>query len=438
MKSHVSEAHSMQPHDRRLRFVDLFAGLGGFHLALRRLGHECVFACEIDPKLRDLYQRNFNIEAKGEDIRRLKASAVPPHDVLCAGFPCQPFSKAGKQNGLEDPDRGGLLYELLRIVKHRRPRYLILENVPNLERHDAGRTWEKVESRLKDLDYEVDKTVLSPHYFGIPQIRERLYIVGSRVGLSGFSWPERCSAQTEISIRRILEKNPANAKEIPRRVQECIEAWQEFLDLYPAQEDLPWFPIWSMEFGATYPYADTTPAAMTKAQLRKIRGSHGQKLVGDTKEELMAGLPSHARTAQSRFPSWKIKFIELNRALYQKHKRWIDPWKRRIERFPSSFQKFEWNCKGEQRQLHRFVLQVRASGLRVKRPTTAPSLVAMTSTQVPIIAWENRYMTPRECQEVQSMSELKFIPESTGRAYAAFGNAVNVDVAEAVAKALVG
>ncbi len=109
-----------------------------------------------------------------------------------------------------------------------------------------------------------------------------------------------------------------------------------------------------------------------------------------------------------------------------------------IQDFPSSLQKFEWNCKGEVRDIWKYVIQFRASGVRVKRPTTAPSLVAMTTTQVPIIGWERRYMTPRECSRLQSMEALKHLPQAETSVCKALGNAVNVKVVKAVAKALIG
>ncbi|MGD0857384.1 MAG: DNA (cytosine-5-)-methyltransferase, partial [Dehalococcoidia bacterium] len=118
-----------------MKFIDLFAGLGGFHLALRDLGHQCVFASEIDDTLRDLYESNFGIRPAG-DIRQVDVSDIPAHDILCAGFPCQPFSKAGAQDGLADPDLGVLYKEILKVVKHNHPRYMILENVPNFEKHN--------------------------------------------------------------------------------------------------------------------------------------------------------------------------------------------------------------------------------------------------------------------------------------------------------------
>jgi DNA (cytosine-5)-methyltransferase 1 len=124
-----------------VRVVDLFAGLGGFHQALSSLGHECVFASEIDDHLRELYKRNFP-KARGliyGDIRECK-SKVPKHDILCAGFPCQPFSKSGYQSGHRDRTRGTLFHEIVEILEKRRPSFVILENVGNFERHNEGRT----------------------------------------------------------------------------------------------------------------------------------------------------------------------------------------------------------------------------------------------------------------------------------------------------------
>ena len=200
-------------------------------------------------------------------------------------------------------------------------------------------------------------------------------------------------------------------------------------------------PLWSMEFGATYPFRRTTPWATGIETLRRYRGIHGASLSkASTKEELFALLPSHSRTEQAIFPDWKIVFIRRNREFYDRHKGWLGQWIEKIREFPSSFQKLEWNCqekdpRTEVRQIRRYLLQIRASGVRVKRKTTAPSLVAMTATQVPIIGWENRYMTPFECKRLQSMDELE-LPEQATRAYAALGNAVNVEVARLVAEAV--
>ena len=422
---------------RQLRFIDLFAGLGGFHLALRNLGHRCVFASEIDETLHATYRENFGMTLSG-DIRDVAVESIPSHDILCAGFPCQPFSKARDYSEPGDPELSELYLQILRVIRHHNTKFLILENVPNFEKHADGQTWERVKDLLRDEGYSVRLAKLSPHEFDIPQIRQRIYIVGSRSPLDKFRWPEKSKAK--VSIDSVLDSCPEEARQLPERVDQCLDVWQEFLDLVPKGEKVP-HPLWSMEFGATYSYEDTTPWAMGEETLRGQRGSHGKPLSqAETKEAMLALLPSHARTEQERFPDWKVAFIRRNREFYSRHRVWLDGWMEKVKEFPSSFQKLEWNCqekdpRKEVRRIRDYVIQIRASGVRVKRRTTAPSLVAMTSTQVPIIGWQGRYMTPVECKRLQSMDELE-LPARNTKAYAALGNAINVKVAQLVAEAL--
>ncbi len=195
-------------------FIDLFAGIGGFHYALKSFGAKCVFASEIDKKATKVYELNHNLKPKG-DITKIIEKDIPKHDILCAGFPCQAFSISGKQKGFEDT-RGTLFFDIARIVNFHRPKILLLENVKNFVRHDNGKTLKTVIETLENLDYKVSYKVLNTSSFGLPQNRERIYIVGfNRKEFEdiSFSFP---SPNMVSSLEDFLEDEPVNAKIIER------------------------------------------------------------------------------------------------------------------------------------------------------------------------------------------------------------------------------
>ena len=166
---------------KRFKFIDLFSGIGGFHTAFKEIGGECVFASEIDKFAKQAYTTLHGLEPHG-DITKIDAKDIPDHDVIAAGFPCQSFSVAGKRGGFEDA-RGTLFFEVARIASEKQPKVLLLENVKGLVGHDKGKTLDTIVKTLNEIGYRVDFEVLNSKYFGVPQNRERIFIVAIREDL---------------------------------------------------------------------------------------------------------------------------------------------------------------------------------------------------------------------------------------------------------------
>lgn len=419
-----------------LKFIDLFAGIGGFHLALQKLGHQCVFACEIDKTLADLYEKNYDIKPEG-DIKNVNIETIPSHDILCAGFPCQPFSKAGKMLGAEHY-YGDLFAEILKILEAKKPTYLFLENVSHLKSQGKGLVWQEMKSSLGKLGYEIDEKIFSPHQFGIPQHRQRIYIIGSRKGLKHFSWIEP-KENEKTDIKDILDINPPEAKPIGKDELACLELWQEFIDCIPTNISIPKFPIWGMEFGATYPVEDgRTPMQLTEKELGEYKGVFGKSLKGLSKAEQRNYLPSHSFNTDKdgNYPSWKKRYVQQSRNFYTQYETELKEVVNKISQLSvASWHKLEWNAGDGERQIKNYIIQFRASGIRLKKTETSPSLVC-TNTQIPIIGWENRYITKNEGARLQSIENIQ-LPENHGTCFKALGNAVNVEIIYRIAEKLI-
>lgn len=381
---------------KRFKFIDLFSGIGGFHQAMENLGGECVFASEIDPHCIETYYKNYKIDAN-HNIRDVAAEDIPTHDVLCAGFPCQAFSKAGFQKGMLDT-RGTLFFEIERILQYHKTKYIILENVRNLVAHDHGNTWKTIQGHLKALGYRLTPVpiIISPHQFGVPQLRERVVILG-------IYDPDNADQDLEISfdvpmskdensIYSILEQDEVDTKyHISQKEEYVLNAWDEFYR--GIKETVIGFPIWAEYF--------------------------------------------KDKDAEEDFPGWKKEFVRKNKALYQLNKRFIDSWLTKYDNlrdFTPTQRKMEWQAGERISSLWDGVIQFRPSGIRIKTPTCFPALVAIV--QVPIIGRFKRRLTVREAARLQSFPDT-FIPDSDDhQAYKQFGNAINVKVIEQAARKL--
>ena len=457
-----------------LTFIDLFAGLGGFHIALESLGCKCVFTSELKEDLQKLYKINFPDSPRIEgDITKVDLTTIPHHDILCAGFPCQPFSQAGKRKGFLDKDRGNMFDYICAIIEERgklndKPRFLLLENVSNLKGHDEGNTWRIIQERLDALGYYVSGEILSPHQFGIPQHRKRIYIVGLRKDLvdsneyQPFEFPNE-KKEKFCDITKIIDANDTDIQPLSLKTHQQLKVWQIFLsELKKRNRKIPRFPIWAMEFDADYEYEDIAPFKQTKKQLKGYKGKFGWEINGPSKEDCLKQLPIYAQTdTADKFPEWKIRYIRQNREFWTENADWLRSWIEYIKDWDNSHQKLEWNCRdNDDGDIKTKIIQFRASGIRVKMPTFSPAL-NLVGTQVPILPWVElptecipvysneeleqygltsedirfgRYLSIREAAALQGMKSLKFDGLSKTRIYEALGNAINVDIVKIIAK----
>jgi len=384
------------------KFVDLFCGIGGFHQAMTRMGFQCVFACDVDEACRNTYERNYGIKPE-RDICTVNSDSIPEFNILCAGFPCQPFSKAGFRRGFDD-DRGNLFFEILRIAARHKPEYLILENVRNLASHDGGNTWSVIRDSLRSSDYLTydDPTILNAKHFGVPQNRERVIIMCKREDLGSLPPLPRPPSKVKCDLKSILCDHDKN--KISGKLKVVEEVWGEFVGILLKNDlRMPKYPLWT-------DWWDTD----------------GDGTSSDTPEKKSA--------FYAKYKGW----IDKNKEFYSVNKELLDPWlqtsRSRREWF-GAVRKFEWQA-GDLRPddgMDKVLWTARGSGIRVKRADYAPTLVALS--QVPVYGPESRRLTPRELLRLQCFPDDFQYDEKA--IYKQLGNAVNVTMIERCSRFLI-
>lgn len=397
---------------KTFKYIDLFAGIGGFAAALNSYGGEGVYSVEIDKDASAVYARNWGHSPLGDITTDANEATmnVPRHDILAAGFPCQPFSKSGAQKGMEET-RGTLYWNILLIIKAHHPSVVLLENVRNLAGPRHIHEWEVIIRTLREEGYVVSDVpaIFSPHLLppskgGRPQIRERVFITATYA--PGFCLDE-AKPEPVASIRdRINEWDPLgwslnddlpldqneNTHEtaLTRSEKLWIDAWDEWVRLYYSLSGgtpPPGFPIWA---------------------------DHWVEV-----DSLQIG---------PEIPKWKANFLLKNAELYTKYKPEFDVWLAKYgvlsEAFPPSRRKLEWQAQ-DTPGLWDCVMHFRPSGIRAKKATYLPALVAITQTS--IIGPLRRRLSTREAARLQGLPEwFDFGDQKPSLTYKQLGNGVNV------------
>lgn len=442
--------------DAEFTFVDLFAGVGGFHAALHGLGGRCVQAVEHNAAARAIYEKawlsplptaqQFRFVRDVNEVAPIVAGGtgsgevdVEDHDVLTAGFPCQAFSKSGRQLGVMDEVRGTLFYNVLRIVAAKRPKVVLLENVRNLvgPRHRST-TYVTIIKALREYGYVVheEPMIVSPHriapdHGGTPQVRERVFIIAMRDDLideAKVSDAPPASSPDWSPDRWRIDQTPlpilGGVSAIDPVVGEDVQA---LYGLHSRSPELEWIEA----------YESLLRAVMSRGGMSA--GDGVRRLPGFP---LWFGhqLDPHRMTrewndALAQGVMWKVDFLKKNHEFHEANARVVAMLRERIDDFPESRKKLEWQA-GDASSLWECLIQFRPSGIRVRPPTYAPALVAIN--QAPVYGPGRRRITPREAARLQGFPEWfsdLLMTQDDRESYKQMGNAVNVG---AVQFALVG
>ena len=371
-----------------LTYIDLFCGIGGFHQALNDLGAECILACDIDKNCRINYEQNYGIKPLN-DIKDIDEHSLPDFDVLCGGFPCQPFSNGGKKKTFQDK-RGGLFDEIMRIVKVKQPKFMFLENVKHILKVSEGEVLKYIEEQIDLHGYVLQRFQMSPHDYGVPQQRERIYFVCVRKDLyTGTPKTLKAEDNVTIDVSTIIEKREDvdNQYYLKGDILEVLEAWDEMIQIFEEGETI-------------------SPTILIHDAYRIY-----------TDEEF------------NNLAQWRKDYMKKNKRLIEKYHDAFAEWYTKHKDILSKreiYGKLEWQVGKVKANdsIFNYFIQVRQSGIRVKKAHYFPTLVAIS--QIPIYGKEKRYITPRECARLQSFPDTYQIDENDKHSYKQFGNSVNV------------
>ena len=369
------------------KYIDLFCGIGGFHQVLNNLGCKCVFASDIDKNCREVYNLNHNLLPEG-DITKIDINKLEDFDILCAGFPCQAFSNAGKKKTFDD-ERGLLFDEIIKIVKMKKPKFLFLENVKHILKVGDGEVIDYIKEQLDKYNYKLQLMNMSPHNYGIPQQRERIFFICVRKDIYLNDIELKYKKKDDIIFENFLDNINSIDKKyfIDGDILKCLNVWEEMIKEFEIDEKI-------------------TPTIMAN-EFYKIY----------TDEEF------------DNLPKWKRDYITKNKPLYNKYKDKWDKWYTKNKDILTKreiYGKLEWQV-GKIKpndSIFNYFIQIRQSGIRVKKAKYFPTLVAIS--QIPIYGKEKRYITPKECLRLQSFPDnFKLLDDR--KSYKQLGNSVNVE-----------
>ena len=379
-----------------MKFIDLFCGIGGFHQALKNFNTKCILASDNDKNCQKIYKINYNIDVQN-DVKKIYPNDIEDFDIICGGFPCQAFSNAGNKNTFSD-ERGLLFDEIIRIAKVKNPKFMFLENVKHILKVDGGKVIKYIKEQLDENNYILQLFNMSPHKYGIPQQRERIYFVCIRKDIYNGLDIELPISNKKIIFNNFLDKKKDIDKKyyITGDILKVLEAWDEMIKIFEVGEKI-------------------SPTILIH-----------EFYINDRKKNF------------NTYSKWKQDYINSNKKIIDKYKDKWDSWYKKhkdILQKREIYGKLEWQTGliKPNDSIFNYFIQIRQSGIRVKKAEYFPTLVAIS--QIPIYGKEKRYITPRECARLQSFPEDFILSENDNISYKQFGNAVNVDNVETVIKA---